>query len=70
MDRAILDRAARRDESLSRDLAAEYALSLLVRLLTAEEIQLQLFEVERSQQRFQGGRHVVSFRGSGEGGEG
>ncbi len=61
--RSPLDCASRRDEGLGPDLAAEDALAVLVRLLAAEEVQLEGLEVERSEQLFEGGVH--DSRGAG-----
>ena len=46
--RAALDRAARGDERLPGDLAAEDALAALLRAPAAEEVHLELLEVEDS----------------------
>ena len=44
---AVFDRAARGDERLPRDLAAEHTLAVLVGAHAAEQVDLELFEVQQ-----------------------
>jgi hypothetical protein len=46
MNHAIFNGSACRDESLPRDLAAKHALSFLVGLGTAKEVEFERFEIE------------------------
>jgi hypothetical protein len=46
----VLDGAAGRDQRLPRDLAAEHALAVLLRAAPAEDVHLQLLEVEEVDQ--------------------
>ena len=46
----VLDRAAGRDERLARDLATEHALTVLVGAQPAEQVHLELFELQQFDQ--------------------
>ena len=49
---------ARRDESLGGDLSAEDPLAILVGLLSAEEVQLEGFEIEGGEELFECAVHA------------
>src|ERR1700728_2604324 len=59
----MLDGAARRHERLPRDLSAEDALALLVRLDAAKDVDLNRFEVEQPDEELQGRAHRPMFAG-------
>ena len=54
VDDALLDGAPRGDERLARDLAAEDAETHVLRASAAEEVHLELLEVEDDQQLVEG----------------
>ena len=53
-----LDSAARRDEGLAQNLAAENALPADIRAATAEKVVLERLQVEDAEKVFYGGLHV------------
>ena len=55
----MLDGAARGDERLARDLTAEHALAVLVRAQAAEQVHLELLELEEFDQLVERGSHVT-----------
>ncbi len=55
--RPALDGARRGDQRLADDLAAEDALPAFERALAAEEVVLQLLEIENGEEPFEGGGH-------------
>jgi len=57
VDRATLDRPAGRDERLARHLASEDAQALIFRAATAEQVHLELFQVEDLEQLDQRALH-------------
>ena len=67
MNAAVLHGAPGRHQRLGRDLTAKSPLSFLVGVATAEDVDLNRFEIKQFQKKIEGGGHVSILAGAREG---